>query len=355
MIRRTIATCLLATLTLSALVVPATAGDDDTLKAGKNAPELKPKKVMQGDLPTLNASEGCVVVEFWATWCAPCQRSIPHLNKLYNELKPRGLQVIGISDEEEKTVSDFLKKKGTAMGYPVAADKDGDTGRNWMRAAKQDGIPCAFIVARGGRVLWIGNPLDEQFEPNVRKALTGRFDPPLRAQMDPMVKAAQKCADVRNFAEAYKHYDEALDVDSGVGLDVAQERFKTTLLKEGNVQGAYNWLVEVAKKRYGSDTGALNEFVSMVLKDPEVKPRSMETADRLLEVLGSKGGPKGLATQAMVAAAKGDTARAIELQTDAWMGASPEDKAAIKRVLDEYRATAANRPAASAADAKRGG
>ena len=352
MIRRTIAACLIA-----ALIAPALArggSDDDTLKAGKNAPALKVKKMMQGDAPVLNANDGCIVVEFWATWCGPCMRSIPHLNKLYGELKGRGLQLIGISDEDEKTVSAFLKKKGSQMAYPVASDKEGDSGREWMKAANQDGIPCAFIIGRGGRVLWIGNPLDEQFEPNVRKALTGRFDPPLRAQMDPLVKAAQKCADVRNFVEAYKHYDEALDVDSGVGLDVAQERFKTTLLKEGNSKAAFDWLVEVSKKRYASDPGALAEFVTMVLKDPEVKPRSMETADRLLEVLGNKGGPKALVTQAMVAAAKGDTAKAIDLQTEAWMSAQPDEKAAIKRVLDEYRATA-SRPAASASGAKRGG
>ena len=91
----------------------------------------------------------------------------------------------------------------------------------------------------------------------------------------------------------------------------------------------------------------------MVLKDPEVKPRSVETAERLLEVLGTKGGPKGLAVQAMVAAAKGDMAKAIELQTDAWMGAIPADKPALKRALDEYRGAASR--AAASADAKRGG
>jgi hypothetical protein len=57
--------------------------------------------------------------------------------------------------------------------------------------------------------------------------------------------------------------------------------------------------------------------------------------------------------RAQVAHARGDTAKAIELQTDAWMSAPPSDKPAFKRSLDEYRAAAKRQPAAST-DVKRG-
>lgn len=314
--------------------------EDEKLEVGSKAPALTPKKVVQGEMPDLNTEKGCVVVEFWATWCVPCGRSIPHINRLYKELKDRGLQIMAVSDEKEKTVTDFLKKKDAGMAYPVASDEEGDTDDKWLKAAGQNGIPCAFIVGRGGKILWIGNPLSDQFEPTVRKALTGRYDPTGRESMEPVLKAARKCADVRNWSEAYKHYGDAIEMDPGIAVDVAQERFKATLLKQKDPKAAYEWLVETAKKKYGGDPEAVSELVTMVVKDPEVQPRDLDSAAAMAEAMSSKGGHRSIETKALVAFAKGDLTSAIDLQTDAWMAAEPIDKASAKRTLDEYRAAA---------------
>ncbi len=313
--------------------------EDKVLKPGKDAPAVNPLKLIQGDLPDLKTETGCVLVEFWATWCVPCMKSIPHLNKLYGELKDRGLQIIAVSEEEDKIVSEFVKKKGVAMSYPIASDKDGEMANNWLKAANQEGIPCAFLVGRGGRVLWIGNPLDEKFEPTLRKALTGRYDPVMRKKTEPMIDAARKCVDVRNWTEGYKHYDEAIETDPRLLLDITIERFKVTLLKEKNPKAAGEWLVDNARKRYGSDPVALQELVNMIVKDPEVVPRDVAVAAAIAEVMGTKGGSRAMETQAVVAFAQGDQTKAVELQTDAWMTADPIDKASIKRTLDEYRAS----------------
>jgi len=321
-------------LLCSATVV---AEDEIKLKVGSDAPVLAPKNVMQGDLPDLKSEKGCVVVEFWATWCVPCQRSIPHLNQLYKELKDRGLQIIGVSDEKVKTVKEFLEKKGSAMAYPVATDFEGEVANNWMKAAGQNGIPCAFIIGRGGRVLWIGNPLDDQFEPTIRKALSGRFDPVAREKMESGLKAARKCVEVRNWTEAYKHFNEVIEQDASLALDITIERFKDTLLKEKNPKAAYEWLTDTARKRYGSDPEGLSELVNMVVKDPEVQPRDLEAAAAIAEVMGTKGGYRAMETQAVVASAKGDFVKAVDLQTTAWMDADPVNKASVKRTLDGYR------------------
>jgi cytochrome oxidase Cu insertion factor (SCO1/SenC/PrrC family) len=55
-----------------------------------------------------------VVLEFWATWCAPCIESIPHLNQLVGSLDPVKFQFISIDDEDPKVVKAFLAKKKMA-------------------------------------------------------------------------------------------------------------------------------------------------------------------------------------------------------------------------------------------------
>lgn len=63
-----------------------------------------------------------VVVDFWATWCPPCVREIPHFIQLFNQTSRDNLVIIGISDEDVKTLKDFVKKKG--VNYPIASAKD---------------------------------------------------------------------------------------------------------------------------------------------------------------------------------------------------------------------------------------
>lgn len=105
-----------------------------------------------------------VVVEFWATWCGPCKRSIPHLNELHREYVDDGLVIIGISDEPSSKVDPFIKKM--QMEYIVASGGE--------QANKDFGIkaiPHAFVVDTTGVVQWVGNPLDGEFDKAVRTTL----------------------------------------------------------------------------------------------------------------------------------------------------------------------------------------
>ena len=109
------------------------------------------------------------VVEFWATWCGPCIQSMPHLAELQNKYRGNGVQIISVSDESLDEVKDLLGKKNEDVGktfaevtaaYSLTTDPDRSVYKDYMTAAKQQGIPTAFLVGKTGVVEWIGHPMD---------------------------------------------------------------------------------------------------------------------------------------------------------------------------------------------------
>ena len=148
------------------------AGAAPSLSVGSPAPQLQVAKWIKGSPVAKLEASRLYVVEFWATWCPPCRRSIPHLTELAKKYEGK-VQIIGVSVSERESnpearlakVSEFVKTMGDKMSYLVAADTaQGFMSKNWMEAAGQNGIPASFIV-KEGKIAWIGHPmagLDEQ-------------------------------------------------------------------------------------------------------------------------------------------------------------------------------------------------
>jgi len=149
--------------TTSPAVKPATSTDSTKVKKPwrmwatsfrwAKAPELVVEKWLT-DKPETEGKY--VLIEFWATWCPPCRRSIPLLNKFHKKYG-KELVVIGVSEESE---ADVRKLKTPNVEYYSAID----TQMRTKKALGVFGIPHVIIVEPGGFVIWEGFPLLEDYE-----------------------------------------------------------------------------------------------------------------------------------------------------------------------------------------------
>jgi len=179
---------------LVCFAVTAAASDSvPTLKLGDPAPALEVAKWVKGD--PINLKSGRVnVVEFWATWCGPCKASLPHLSAL--AAKYRGqVDVTGIAVYENGKdplgdVERFVARSSAIMTFNAAYDdaKDRPVAKAWLEAAGIKGIPASIIVDRGGRVAWIGGPM-EGLEEALDLAIQDKLDPAAAAKVDRDFKA----------------------------------------------------------------------------------------------------------------------------------------------------------------------
>jgi thiol-disulfide isomerase/thioredoxin len=135
----TAAICLVASAALPALAA-------DTL-IHKKAPEFVRTGLDHRKLD-LNAYRGKVVLlNFWATWCAPCQVEMPRFVAWQKEYGPRGLQIIGISMDDDPALVRGLYHK-LHLNYPVAMG-DAPLGELYGGVL---GLPVTFLIDRNGEV-----------------------------------------------------------------------------------------------------------------------------------------------------------------------------------------------------------
>jgi thiol-disulfide isomerase/thioredoxin len=99
--------------------------------------------------PALEQYRGkVVVVDFWASWCGPCRQSFPWLNSIAQKYRDKGLVVLGINVDRERSDADrFLKE--VPANFPVVYDPAGSLATKYQVA----GMPSTFILDPEGQVI----------------------------------------------------------------------------------------------------------------------------------------------------------------------------------------------------------
>ena len=100
-----------------------------------------------------------VVVDFWATWCGPCRKLMPHIQKMHEQLAAKGLTVLGLDvGEDAATVEKFAKER--SYTFPLLLDAEPQvTSRYFVQS-----YPTTFVIDRAGRIAFrdmgSGDPTD---------------------------------------------------------------------------------------------------------------------------------------------------------------------------------------------------
>jgi len=133
------------------------------------APGLELKDI-EGRALRLSDFKGKVVLlNFWATWCAPCRSEIPDLVKWQREYKSQGLQVIGVTypPEELAEVRKFIKS--VEINYPVALGEE----QTKAKFDKGENLPVTVVIDKIGMIREViqGIIFPEEFEQKVKPLL----------------------------------------------------------------------------------------------------------------------------------------------------------------------------------------
>ena len=93
------------------------------------------------------------VVDFWATWCAPCRASMPRVQKVYDDYRPRGVDlysvdmVEGSPGDREPMVREFMLQN--RLNFPVVLDDESAS-----TAFSVESLPTMLVLDRAGKVIW---------------------------------------------------------------------------------------------------------------------------------------------------------------------------------------------------------
>ena len=120
-----------------------------------SAPTTPALTALNGAPFALHSYRGRVVlVNVWATWCAPCRQEMPALNRLYGQLDRDHATIVGVAADDRAAVKRFVDKLG--IGYPIAAGNP-DQVFAWTVSLGNvaEGLPFSVLLDAGGKVRWI--------------------------------------------------------------------------------------------------------------------------------------------------------------------------------------------------------
>ncbi len=120
------------------------------LDAPQPAPPLRLMDLDEVEQDLADLRGRLVLVNFWATWCPPCRREMPSMERLHQALKDQGLTVLAVDvGEDLDTIFAFTGQLEPAPTFPLLADLDGSTAEAWGVL----GLPTSFVVDPEGQIV----------------------------------------------------------------------------------------------------------------------------------------------------------------------------------------------------------
>jgi peroxiredoxin len=138
-------------------------------KARKMAPDFTLKDAAGKQVRLSDFKGKVVLLDFWATWCGPCNIEIPWFKDFERKYKDRGFEVLGVSMDEDgwAAINPFVKMKQINYRVLLGDDRTGDL------YGGLDALPTTFVIDRDGRIasVHVGLSGKKEFEDAIEKLL----------------------------------------------------------------------------------------------------------------------------------------------------------------------------------------
>ena len=123
------------------------------------APNFQGYDVLTGEKISSKDLKGkVVIIDFWATWCKPCKKSLPKMDKIYKKYKSKGLVVIGISvDENNRNKPDKARVKNylknNKVSFPIMMFNKNIIKKFGKHTKKGiHNVPYTFVIGKNGKI-----------------------------------------------------------------------------------------------------------------------------------------------------------------------------------------------------------
>jgi peroxiredoxin len=138
---------------------------------GKRAPDFTLRTVEGKKLSLSDYRGKAVLINFWATWCAPCKIEMPWLIALRSQYAPQGFEILGVSEDDADTPHAKLAKFGQEEGlnYPLLVGDDAIS----RKYGGVEFLPTSYFVGRDGKIVaeTAGLVSKDEVEASIKKAL----------------------------------------------------------------------------------------------------------------------------------------------------------------------------------------
>ena len=123
-------------------------GDGGVIRIGQMAPDFSSKDAQGKDVSLSDYRGKLVFLNFWASWCEPCEKEMPDLEKLHNQFKDRKFQMLTVSvDADADAAAKFYKQHNLTMPW------FSDPGRTIADKYKVNVYPETFLIDRNGHII----------------------------------------------------------------------------------------------------------------------------------------------------------------------------------------------------------
>ena len=137
---------------------------------GSKAPDFTLRSSSGKNLKLSEYRGQVIMLNFWATWCAPCREEMPQLNRLYEQYRRGGFVLLGVNiDDKPKAAEDLAQQ--LKLTFPVLFDADKQVSRRY----DVDAMPSTLLIDRDGNVQYIHRGyragVEKQYEEKLRELL----------------------------------------------------------------------------------------------------------------------------------------------------------------------------------------